>query len=234
MEWIVPTPERPRKAGRGRTATPKGIYFTGAGERPGFATPIHDPGGTLPAQGYFGSARETMMQGEDIVRLATASNQAEAYVWKQALEEEGIPVQGGGRHAGGGHRRRAAASGRRSGSIGPTWSGPAPSWRPTSAAAPPRRTRGGRSRIATRQPPGRAAGLIPLVSTQVRVRRFSPRQGRRHDPTASPCGGRGAAKLPVSPGRGDRIVSQAGPFRPCRGWGGLRHAAAARLRRGPG
>ncbi len=31
------------------------------------------------------------MQGDDIVRLATASNQAEAYLWQQALEEEGIP-----------------------------------------------------------------------------------------------------------------------------------------------
>ena len=33
------------------------------------------------------------MQGEDIVRLATASNPVEAYVWKQALEEEGIPCK---------------------------------------------------------------------------------------------------------------------------------------------
>ena len=30
------------------------------------------------------------MQGEDIVRLARASNQAEAYLWQQSLEEEGI------------------------------------------------------------------------------------------------------------------------------------------------
>ncbi len=33
------------------------------------------------------------MQGEDIVRVATASNPVEAYVWKQALEEEGIPCK---------------------------------------------------------------------------------------------------------------------------------------------
>ena len=33
------------------------------------------------------------MQGEDIVRLAQASNQAEAYLWQQALEEEGIPCK---------------------------------------------------------------------------------------------------------------------------------------------
>ena len=30
------------------------------------------------------------MQGDDIVRLATAGNRAEADVWRQALEEEGI------------------------------------------------------------------------------------------------------------------------------------------------
>ena len=33
------------------------------------------------------------MQGDDIVRLAQASNQAEAYLWQQALEEEGIPCK---------------------------------------------------------------------------------------------------------------------------------------------
>ena len=33
------------------------------------------------------------MEGRDIVRLATASNPVEAYVWKQALEEEGIPCK---------------------------------------------------------------------------------------------------------------------------------------------
>ncbi len=33
------------------------------------------------------------MQGDEIVRLATASNPAEAVVWKQALEEEGIPCK---------------------------------------------------------------------------------------------------------------------------------------------
>jgi len=30
------------------------------------------------------------MQGDDIVRLAAAGNRAEAEVWRQALEEEGV------------------------------------------------------------------------------------------------------------------------------------------------
>ena len=38
------------------------------------------------------------MQGDDIVRLAAASNQAEAYLWQQALEEEGIPSKVVGDH----------------------------------------------------------------------------------------------------------------------------------------
>ena len=33
------------------------------------------------------------MQGDDIVRLAAAANPAEAHVWRQALEEEGIPCK---------------------------------------------------------------------------------------------------------------------------------------------
>ena len=33
------------------------------------------------------------MQGDDIVRLATAANPAEALVWRQALEEEGVPCK---------------------------------------------------------------------------------------------------------------------------------------------
>ena len=33
------------------------------------------------------------MQGDDIVRLATAANRAEAQVWCQALKDEGIPCK---------------------------------------------------------------------------------------------------------------------------------------------
>jgi hypothetical protein len=62
---------------------------------PAFAVRHHDPvdDNASPVGDDTGTSRETIMQGDDIVRLARASNQAEAYLWQQALEEEGIPCK---------------------------------------------------------------------------------------------------------------------------------------------